>query len=44
MSCCVVVGAWKDVGVAMGELVRQWSIVWVLRGSGVEIGVEVWDW
>ena len=35
--------AWKDVDVVMGKLVRQWSIVWVLRGVGVEIGGEVWD-
>ena len=36
--------AWKGVDVVMGELVRQWSIAWVLWGVGVEIGGEVWDW
>ena len=41
---CVEVGAWIEVDVVMGELVRHWSIVWVLRGAGVEISGEVWDW
>ena len=44
VSCCVEVGAWKDVGIAMGKLVRQWLIAWVLQGLGVEISVEVWEW